>query len=52
LVLFIYRIDENVVGVVEEGNFIESEDQNQDHFAEQGKLPPELAPHIYMHLLL
>ena len=42
-------------GVVEEGKFVEPEDQDRDHFAEQGKLFSELASiYIYFgsHVLL
>ena len=38
------KLDENAVGFIEEGEFVESADQDQDHFAEQGKLLSELAP--------
>jgi len=41
--LFI-KLDENVVGYIEEGEFAEIEEQEQDHFAKQGKLFSELAP--------
>ena len=44
LYLFVYRLDENVAGFIEEGEFVESEDQDPSHFAEQGKLLSELAP--------
>ena len=43
IVLFV-KLDENVVGFIEEGEFVETEDQDQGHFAEQGKLLSELAP--------
>ena len=46
IVLFV-KLDENVVGFIEEGEFVETEDQDQGHFAEQGKLLSELAPQIY-----
>ena len=36
LVLFAYRLDENVAGVYEEGDFFEQ--QEPEHFVEQGKL--------------
>ena len=36
LVLFIYRLDENVAGVYEEGEYFEQ--QEPEHFVEQGKL--------------
>ena len=42
-------------GVIEEGKFVEPEDQDRDHFAEQGKLSSELAfIYIYfgLHVLL
>jgi len=42
--LFVYRLDENVAGFIEEGEFGEPEDQDPCHFAEQGKLLSELAP--------
>ena len=42
--LFDYALDETVVGFIEEEEFVEPEDQDQDHFAEQGKLLSELAP--------
>ena len=42
--LFVYRLDENVAGDIEEGEFVGPEDQDQVHFAEQGKLSSELAP--------
>ena len=42
LYLFVYH--ENVAGFIEEGEFVEPEDQDQGHFAEQGKLLSELAP--------
>ncbi len=48
LYLFVYRLDENVAGVIEEGEFAEPEDQDQGHFAEQGKLFSELAS-IYIY---
>ena len=41
------RLDENTAGFIEEGDSVEFEDQDQDHFAQQGKLLPELAP-IYI----
>ena len=44
LYLFVYRLDENVAGDIEEGEFVEPEDQDQVPFAEQGKLLSELAP--------
>ena len=44
------KLDENVVGYIEEGEFAEIEDQEQDHFAKQGKLFSELALQ-HMHLL-
>ena len=44
LYLFVYRLDENVAGFIEEGEFVEPEDQDQVPFAEQGKLLSELAP--------
>ena len=44
LYLFDCELDENVVGFIEEEEFVEPEDQDQDHFAEQGKLLSELAP--------
>ena len=47
LYLFVYRLDENVAGVIEEGEFVEPEDQDQGHFAEQGKLLSELALQTY-----
>ena len=34
--LFIYRLDENVAGVYEEGDYFEQ--QEPEHFVEQGKL--------------
>ena len=40
-------IDENAVGYIEEEGTAEPEDQDPDHFAEQGKLLSELAPQIY-----
>jgi len=52
---FVYRLDENVAGIIEEGEFVEPEDQDQGHFAEQGKLSSELAfIYIYFgsHVLL
>ena len=45
--LFVYRLDENVAGIIEEGEFVEPEDQDQGHFAEQGKLFSELALQTY-----
>ena len=39
-------LDESVVEYIEEEGFVEPEDQDQDHFAEQGKLLSELAPNI------
>ena len=39
-------LDENVVGYTEEEVFAEPEDQDQDHFAEQGKLLSELAHNL------
>ena len=42
--IVVYQLDENVVGYIEEGEFAEFEEQEQDHFAKQGKLLPELAP--------
>ena len=53
--MFVYRLDENVAGIIEEGEFVEPEDQDQGHFAEQGKLSSELAfIYIYFgsHVLL
>ena len=44
LCLSVYRLDENVAGDIEEGEFVEPEDQDQVPFAEQGKLLSELAP--------
>jgi len=44
---FVYRLDENVAGIIEEGEFVEREDQDQGHFAEQGKLFSELALQTY-----
>ena len=44
LYLFVYRLDENIDGIIEEGEFVEPEDQDQGHFAEQGNLLPEIAP--------
>ena len=44
--MFVYRLDENVAGFSEEGEFVEPEDQDQGHFAEQGKLLSELAPKL------
>ena len=41
LVLFIYRSDENVAGVYDEGEYFEQ--QEPEHFVEQGKLFAELA---------
>ena len=38
------KLDENAFGYIEEGEFVESADQDQDYFAEQGKLLSELAP--------
>ena len=32
------RLDENVAGTCEKGEFVEPEEQDQGHFAEQGKL--------------
>ena len=46
--LFVYYLDENVVGFIEEGDFVEPEDQDQGHFVEQGKLFSELAS-IYIY---
>ena len=42
-VLIACVLDENVAGYIEEEGFAEPEDQDQDHFAEQGKLLSELA---------
>ena len=39
-----YKLDENAFEYIEEGEFVESADQDQDYFAEQGKLLSELAP--------
>ena len=52
LYLFVYYLDENAVGFIEEGEFVEPEDQDQGHFAEQGKLLSELAPQIYASTLI
>ena len=50
--LFVYQLDENAVGFIEEGEFVESEDQDQGHFVEQGKLLSELAPQIYASIFI
>ena len=39
-------IDENAVGYIEEEGTAEPEDQDPDHFAEQGKLLSELAHNL------
>ena len=36
VVLFVYRLDENVVGAYEEGEYFEQ--QEPEHFVEQGKI--------------
>ena len=46
VVLIACVLDENVAGYIEEEGFAEPEDQDQDHFAEQGKLLSELAPNL------
>ena len=43
-IVLLVKLDENDIGFIEEGEFVESEDQDPGHFAEQGKLLSELAP--------
>ena len=49
LYLFVYYLDENAVGFLEEGEFVEPEEQDQGPFVEQGKLLSDHA-HSYEHL--
>ena len=44
--LFDCDLDETVVGFIEEEEFVEPEDQDPEHFAEQGKLLSELAHNL------
>ena len=52
LALLVYSLDESVAGVIEEREFVEPEEQDQGHFAEQVKLLSELAPQIHASTLI
>ena len=47
-VLLVWRLDENVAGVYEEGEFSDRQAQETENFAEQGKLLHWAC--IYLHL--
>ena len=37
-VLLVYRLDENIDGTYEEGEYFEQQEQDSENFAEPGKL--------------
>jgi len=49
--LLVLRLDEGDIGGIEEGEFVAEQEDQQDHFVEQGKLFLKLAPSHALHIM-
>ena len=49
--LLVLRLDEGNTGELEEGEFVAEQEDQQDHFVEQGKLLSKLAPSHALHIM-